>query len=101
MRTFITTTGRKRRAGLQDMTFDGSATLHLAENREYIVPILCKALQIMEVLRAESSGLRLEDIHLATGIPKSTAYRIVRTLVAKHYVAQEQRNLYKWSAFTR
>jgi uncharacterized membrane protein len=95
----ILTSPRKRRAGLQSATIESALELQLQEDREYIVPVLCHALAIIEVLRARDSGLKLEEIHQATGISKSTAYRIIRTLVAKRYVARDQHALYKWSSF--
>lgn len=90
---------RRKRTGLQGATIDSSPELRLQENREYIVPVLCHALQIIEVLRTKDAGLKLEEIHQATGISRSTAYRIVRTLVAKRYVARDRRALYRWSSF--
>jgi hypothetical protein len=69
-----TKVGRRRRTGLQGAGIDNSVVAHPTENREYIVPILCRAFQIIELLRAQHKGMRLEDIHQATGVPKSTAY---------------------------
>jgi hypothetical protein len=57
-------------------------------NREYIVPVLLKSVQILELLRAAPDGLRIEQIHQKTGIAKTTVYRIVRTLVVSDYLIQ-------------
>ncbi|WP_263377417.1 helix-turn-helix domain-containing protein [Granulicella paludicola] len=91
---------RKKRTGLQGAHVDPLREREYQEDREYIVPVLWHALQVIEVLRAKDTGLKLEEIHQTTGIAKSTVYRIVRTLVAKRYVARDQQSLYKWSSFS-
>ena len=68
-----------------------------AHSREYIVPILIKAIQIIELLKMETGGLRIEDIHRMTKIPKSTVYRIVRTLAAGNYLSLHVGRTYKVS----
>jgi hypothetical protein len=68
-------------------------------HREYIVPILMKALQIVELLRSTSGGLRVDEIHRITRIPRSSIYRIVRTLVAAEYLATQGNGVYRLAAF--
>jgi len=55
-------------------------------DREYIVPVLMKSVQILELLGREPQGLRIEQIHQRTGCAKTTVYRIVRTLVVSGYL---------------
>ncbi|WP_188553719.1 helix-turn-helix domain-containing protein [Edaphobacter dinghuensis] len=50
-------------------------------DREYIVPILLKSVQVLDLLGEVPGGMRIEQIHQETGIAKTTVYRIVRTLV--------------------
>lgn len=50
-------------------------------DREYIVPVLLKSVQVLDLLGDVPEGLRIEQIHQKTGIAKTTVYRIVRTLV--------------------
>lgn len=54
--------------------------------RTYLVPMVCKTIDIVELLSRERDGLQIEDIHRITGFAKSSIYRIVRTLVSKGYV---------------
>jgi len=56
--------------------------------RLYLIPVLTKALDILELLQNESQSLVLEDIHKLTRISKTTVYRILKTLVHRGYVGQ-------------
>ncbi len=56
--------------------------------RLYLVPVLTKALDILELLQSESEPMVLEAIHKQTNISKTTVYRILKTLVHRGYVAQ-------------
>ncbi|GAC1362563.1 MAG: hypothetical protein NVSMB3_10840 [Acidobacteriaceae bacterium] len=56
--------------------------------REYIVPVLLKSCAILELLRGQLSGLRIEQIHQQPNFAKTTVYRIVRTLAVSGYVRQ-------------
>lgn len=51
-------------------------------DRSYIVPVLSKALFIMDVLERVAQPLTMKQISNETGISLSTVYRIVRTLSA-------------------
>ena len=48
-------------------------------DRQYFVPVLLKSVKILELLRSAPEGLRIEQIHLKTGIAKTTVFRIART----------------------
>lgn len=63
-------------------------------DREYIVPVLLKSCAILELLRAERCGLRIEQIHQQTNFAKTTVYRIVRTLAVSGYVRQGENGRY-------
>jgi len=56
--------------------------------RLYLIPVLTKALDILELLQAENQPMVLEAIHRRTRISKTTVYRILKTLVHRGYVAQ-------------
>jgi ribose transport system substrate-binding protein len=56
--------------------------------RLYLIPVLTKALDILELLRSEDQPMVLEAIHKRTKISKTTVYRILKTLVHRGYVAQ-------------
>ena len=63
-------------------------------DREYIVPVLMKSVQILELLQRTPEGLRIEQIHHRTGVAKTTVYRIVRTLVVSGYLRHGEDGAY-------
>ncbi len=56
--------------------------------RLYLIPVLTKALDVLELLRTENQPMVLEAIHKQTKISKTTVYRILKTLVHRGYVGQ-------------
>ena len=56
--------------------------------RLYLIPVLTKALDILELLQLENQPMVLEEIHKRTRISKTTVYRILKTLVHRGYVGQ-------------
>ena len=56
--------------------------------RLYLIPVLTKALDVLELLRTENQPMVLEAIHQQTKISKTTVYRILKTLVHRGYVGQ-------------
>jgi len=69
--------------------------LDSSRSSSYLVPCVFKAVQMIEVLRETSSGLRVEDFRSMTGFPKTTIYRILRTLVACQYVIRDSGGSYR------
>lgn len=63
--------------------------------RQYLIPILSKALDVIELLETSQSYLALEDIYQRTNISKTSIYRILKTLVHRGYVAQNQSGEYR------
>ncbi len=63
--------------------------------RLYLIPILSKALDVLEILQAEERPLPLEAIYQRANISKTTVYRILKTLVHRGYLAQSQDGLYR------
>ncbi len=63
--------------------------------RLYLIPILSKALDIMELLQAEKVPLSLEAVYQRTRFSKTTVYRILQTLVHRGYVARAGDGLYR------
>ncbi len=66
-----------------------------APKRLYLIPVLSKALDIVELLESEKGPLSLESIHQRTRISKTTVYRILKTFVHRGYVAQSENGLYR------
>jgi ribose transport system substrate-binding protein len=66
-----------------------------APKRLYLIPVLSKALDIVELLEGEKAPLSLESIHQRTRISKTTVYRILKTFVHRGYVAQSENGLYR------
>jgi ribose transport system substrate-binding protein len=63
--------------------------------RLYLIPVLSKALDILELLQNERGPMTLEAIYQRTNISKTTVYRILKTLVHRGYLAQSQDGLYR------
>ena len=63
--------------------------------RLYLIPILSKALDVLELLENSHVPVALEDIHQKTSISKTSVYRILKTLVHRGYVAQAQDGRYR------
>ena len=66
-----------------------------APKRLYLIPVLSKALDILELLQNEKGPLALEVIYQRTNISKTTVYRILKTFVHRGYLAQSQDGLYR------
>jgi len=66
-----------------------------AAKRLYLIPILSKAFDVLELLQKEQRPMTLEAIFQRTHISKTTVYRILKTLVHRGYLAQSQDGLYR------
>lgn len=66
-----------------------------APKRLYLIPVLSKALDILELLQADNRPQSLESVFEQTRISKTTVYRILKTLVHRGYLAQTQEGLYR------
>jgi len=58
--------------------------------RLYLIPILSKALDILELLEQVQAPISMEDVFRKTHISKTSVYRILKTLVHRGYVAQSR-----------
>jgi len=63
--------------------------------RLYLIPILSKALDVLELLEQNHAPVTLEDVYQSTKISKTSVYRILKTLVHRGYVAQAQSGQYR------
>lgn len=63
--------------------------------RLYLIPILSKALDVLELLEQNHGPVSLEEVFQKTEISKTSVYRILKTLVHRGYVAQTQSGLYR------
>lgn len=63
--------------------------------RLYIIPILSKGLDVLELLDRVHGPISLEDVFKETNISKTSVYRILKTLVHRGYVAQTQGGQYR------
>jgi ribose transport system substrate-binding protein len=66
-----------------------------ATKRLYLIPVLSKALDILELLQAENQPMTLESIHRQTRISKTTVYRVLKTFVHRGYLSQSPDGLYR------
>jgi ribose transport system substrate-binding protein len=63
--------------------------------RLYLIPVLSKALDILELLQTEHQPKSLEEIYQRTNISKTTVYRILKTFTHRGYLAQSDNGLYR------
>jgi ribose transport system substrate-binding protein len=63
--------------------------------RLYLIPVLSKALDILELLQAENRPMTLEAIHRQTRVSKTTVYRVLKTFVHRGYLSQSPDGLYR------
>jgi len=63
--------------------------------RLYLIPILSKALDVMELLQAERAPMSLETVYQRTRFSKTSVYRILQTLLHRGYVARSGDGLYR------
>src|ERR1700733_3397530 len=69
--------------------------------RLYLIPVLTKALDILELLQAEKQPMSLEAIHRGTKISKTTVYRVLKTFIHRAYLVQGPGGLYRQVARTK
>ena len=63
--------------------------------RLYLIPILSKALDVLEMLEEQNTAMTLEDVYQRTQISKTSVYRILKTLVHRGYVAHTESGEYR------
>src|SRR5580700_9309453 len=63
--------------------------------RLYLIPVLSKALDILELLQLENQPMTLEAIHRQTKISKTTVYRVLKTFVHRGYLSQSPDGMYR------
>lgn len=93
----------RRKPAVQDIVFYANDRLlrgtreltRSAPTRLYLIPVLSKALDILELLQNEKGPLALEAIYQRTSISKTTVYRILKTFLHRGYLAQSQDGLYR------
>jgi len=59
----------------------------VTKRQPYSVPILMRALDILEFLRGSDIPLKPDEISNATGVSRTTTYRILHSFVLRGYVA--------------
>jgi hypothetical protein len=75
---------------------DAARSRHPHVNRSYIIPVLSKALVIMEILRKSERPLSVDELTKITGVAKSTVYRILRTLSAYGHLPDGADGIYSF-----
>jgi len=69
--------------------------------RLYLIPILSKGLDVLELLEQVHGPISLEEVYKKTSISKTSVYRILKTLVHRGYIAQTQNGQYRLVARPR
>jgi ribose transport system substrate-binding protein len=80
---------------LQRSCLRGSTLPNKTTKRLYLIPILSKALDIMELLQTERAPMSLEAVYQRTRFSKTSVYRILQTLLHRGYVARSGDGLYR------
>jgi ribose transport system substrate-binding protein len=79
-----------------ELGFSQSKNMTVRKSRRlYLIPVLSKALDILELLQAENQPMTLEAIHRQTKISKTTVYRVLKTFVHRGYLSQSPDGLYR------
>ena len=63
--------------------------------RLYLIPVLSKAIDILELLQAENQPMTLEAIHRKTRVSKTTVYRVLKTFVHRGYLSHSPDGMYR------
>ena len=58
---------------------------------KYWVPIVARTIDLLDCFGSANESLTLEEVVTRTGIPHTTAYRILHTLVLREYLSQSDR----------
>src|SRR5947209_4766498 len=61
------------------------------ESDKYWVPIVARTIDLLDCFATDSETLTLEQVVQRTGIPHTTAYRILHTLTCRSYLQQSGR----------
>ena len=61
----------------------------------YLIPVVSKTLDILELLQTEARPMSMEEVHRRTGIAKATVYRALSTLVHRGYLAKSSDGSYR------
>jgi ribose transport system substrate-binding protein len=69
--------------------------------RLYLIPVLSKALDVLELLQTENQPMSLEAIHRHTKVSKTTVYRVLKTFLHRGYLSQSSDGLYRQIARPR
>ena len=73
----------------------------LKPKRLYLIPVVTKTLDVLELLQVENQPMLLDTIHKKTKASKTTVYRILKTLVHRGYVTQTSDRHYRYAARPR
>jgi len=61
----------------------------------YLIPVLSKSLDVLELLEHNKTPLTLEEVYKKTHISKTTVFRILKTLVHRGYVSRPENGRYR------
>src|SRR5260370_26150600 len=69
--------------------------LRKTTKRLYLIPVLSKALDILELLQVENQPMTLESIHLQTKLSETTVYLVLKPVVHRGYLSQSPGGRYR------
>jgi len=83
---------------LQQKVPPRSEGLAPGEQRSYLVPMVSRALNIMNMFTRTHRNLTAQQIMDTTGYSRSSVYRILRTLAAHGYIRDDDRGGFTYGA---
>lgn len=69
--------------------------LRKTTKRLYLIPVLSKALDVLELLQSGNQEMSLDAIYRELHISKTTVYRVLKTFVHRGYLSQSPSGLYR------
>ena len=63
----------------------------------YLIPVVSKTLDVMELLQADKTAVSIEEVFRRTGFSKTTVFRILQTLHHRGYVSRTDDGLYRYA----
>jgi len=71
--------------------------LRITHHRAYEVPMVMRALDILEFLRRTNLALKMDEIAAQTNTSRTSTYRIIRTLVIRGYLSESLNGQYRFN----
>lgn len=78
-------------SGCCKIEIEAANELNRSASEKYFVPVTAKTLDVLEAFHSAEEELTLKEVIERTGIPHTTAFRILFTLARRGYLAQREK----------